>query len=101
MTDIQPYQFEQEESLQAEDDSDCSVNGESSKKPQERPETITGLYVNSLYYWPRWRQSIWLFSFPPSNLASGAAVMVIWNISLYLWYQVLFVIIIVEFVLPL
>jgi len=41
------------------------------------------------------------FSFPPSNLTSGAAVTaappVFWIISLYLWYQVYFVIIIVEF----
>jgi len=39
------------------------------------------------------------FFFPPSNLASGAAVMALlqyWSISLCLWYQVYFVIIIVE-----
>ena len=48
---------------------------ELSKNVRGEPGTLTGVYVNSVYSWPRWRQSIWLFSFPPSNLASGAAVM--------------------------
>jgi len=70
--------------------------GESSKKVWGELETLTGVYVNSVSSWPRWHQTTWLFSFPPSNLASSAAViysspLVIWIISLYLWYQVHFV----------
>ena len=41
------------------------------------------------------------FSFPPSNLTSGAAVTaappVFWIISLHLWYQVYFVILLLNF----
>jgi len=46
-----------------------------SKKARGELGTLTGVYVNSVYSWPRWRQSIRLFSFPPSNLTSGTAVM--------------------------
>jgi len=52
-----------------------SKKAESSKKARGEPGTLTSVHVNSVYSWPRWRQSTWLFSFPPSNLASGAAVM--------------------------
>ena len=51
-----------------------SKKEESSKKARWEPGTLTGVHVNSVYSWPRWRQSTWLFSFPPLNLASGAAV---------------------------
>jgi len=52
-----------------------SKKAESSKKMCREPGTLTGVCVNSVYWWTMWHQSIWLFSFPASNLASGAAVM--------------------------
>jgi len=60
------------EPLQDEDDADCFENAAPSRR---EPGTLTGVYVNSLYSWLNWRQSTWLFSFPPSNPASRAAVM--------------------------
>ena len=47
---------------------------ESSKKAWEELGTQIGVYANSVYSWLRLRQSAWLFSFPPSNIAPGAAV---------------------------
>ena len=55
MDDTQLYQFEPEEPLQDEDDTGCfeRKKAESSKKARGEPETLTGVYVNSMYSWPR------------------------------------------------
>jgi len=47
MTNVQPYQFEPEEPLQDEDDSDCFKEGGIIETRE--PGTLTGVYVNS---WP-------------------------------------------------
>ena len=52
----------------------ASKKAESLKKAQGELGTLTGVYVNSVYFWPRWHQSTWLFPLPPSNLASGVAI---------------------------
>jgi len=49
MTDIQPYQFEAEETLQDEDGSNCFKKAESLKKGRGEPETLTGVYMNFVY----------------------------------------------------
>jgi len=53
MNHTQLYQFDPEELLQDEDDSNCFEKAESSKKVRGEPGTLTGVYANSVYSWPR------------------------------------------------
>jgi len=50
MTDNRPYQFEPGEPLQ--DDSDYFEESGIIKKVGAEPGTLTGVYVNSAYFWP-------------------------------------------------
>ena len=72
---------------------------ESSKKVQRELGTQNDVYVNSVYSWPGWRWRT--FSFPTFKsgfrCSHNGSPPVILISSLYLWYQVYFVIIIVEF----
>ena len=53
MTDIHPYQFESEGTLQDEDDSDCFEESEITEDSARRTgNTNWWLYVNPVYSWP-------------------------------------------------
>jgi len=45
-----PYQFKPEELLQDEDDPSCFKKAESSNKGREEPGTLSGVYLNSVYF---------------------------------------------------
>ena len=96
MTDIQPHQFEPEEPLQ--DDSDCfeesGIIEESARKPGNTNWCLCELCV-CLAQVTSQHLNFLLPAFK-SDIHNGGPP-VIWIISLYLRYQVWFVIIIVKF----
>ena len=58
-------------------------------KARGEPETLTGVCVNYVYSWPRWRQSTWPFSFESViQCGRNGGSPLIWIIYLYLCYQI-------------
>jgi len=69
MIDIQPYQFDPEESLQGEDDSDCfEESGIIEVIARREPRTLTGVSVNSVYQWTSGSADVRALDFYPSRL---------------------------------
>ena len=75
MNDTPPYQFEPEETLQDEDDSDCFEKSEIVEESTGRTGNTNWWLCELCALLAQVTSEHLTFSFPPSNLASGAAVM--------------------------
>jgi len=69
MSDIQPYQFDPEEPYyKMKMIPIVSKKAKSSKKVRGEPETLTGVYVNSVYQWAPGSGDVRALDFSPSLL---------------------------------